>query len=135
MSCKHERKYLDAYIDGELEPGLMLEIDRHLETCEGCQAVVLVKRKMKDEKTNIRRNNGNAIVLYDTDETITATIENFKDSPAKLTMLQHIPGQWDMEKCTLEYKRKAADTLEFEIELPAKGKKELVMQYHRRNVR
>ena len=49
MNCRQEKKYLDAYIDGELEPGLMLDIDRHLETCEGCQSLVLVKRKLKDE--------------------------------------------------------------------------------------
>jgi anti-sigma factor RsiW len=47
MSCKNEKKYLDAYVDGELEPGLMLDIERHLETCESCQALVLLKRKLK----------------------------------------------------------------------------------------
>ncbi len=47
MSCTHQKKYLDAYVDGELEPGLMLDIERHLEACEGCQALVLIKRKLK----------------------------------------------------------------------------------------
>jgi hypothetical protein len=88
----------------------------------------------------LQRNNDNIIVLYDTDELITAKIENFKDSPAELTMIQHIPGQWDMEKCNMEYKRKDAGTLEFEIKLPARTEdgpavKELSMHYHRRNVR
>jgi len=64
-------------------------------------------------------------------------------------MIQHIPGQWDMEKCTLDkkglklgvdYKKKDAGTLEFEIKLPARTEegpavKELEMHYHRRNVR
>ncbi len=50
-------------------------------------------------------------------------------------MIQHIPGQWDMEQCTLKYKRKDAYTLEFEIALPGHGKTELSMHYHRRNVR
>ncbi|MHC4665931.1 MAG: hypothetical protein ACYS9T_08245, partial [Planctomycetota bacterium] len=76
---------------------------------------------------------------------ITAKIENFKDSPAVLTMIQHIPGQWDMEKCTMdgkkmEYERKDAYTLEFEITLPERSEsgpatKNLEMRYHRRNVR
>jgi hypothetical protein len=74
-------------------------------------------------------------VLYDTDEAIEAKMENFKDQPARLTLIQHIPGQWDMEKCNLEYTRKDAGTLEFLVELPARGKKELAMHYHRRNVR
>lgn len=97
--------------------------------------IVVTQRKMKDEKTNVRRNNGSAIVLYDTDEIITAKIENFKDKPAVLTVLEHIPGQWDMKECNLKYERKDADTLEFRIELPARGKQELSMHYQRKNVR
>jgi len=102
--------------------------------------IVVTQRKMKDNQINLQRNNDNRVVLYDTDELITAKIENFKDSPAELTMVQHIPGQWDMEKCNMEYKRKDAGTLEFEIKLPARTEdgpavKELSMHYHRRNVR
>jgi len=102
--------------------------------------IVVTQRKMKDGKIEIRKNNEGAIVLYDTDELITAKIENFKDSPAVLTMIQHIPGQWDMEECNLKYVKKDASTLKFEIELPARtekgpGAKELTMHYHRRNVK
>ncbi|OHB60155.1 MAG: hypothetical protein A2167_08180 [Planctomycetes bacterium RBG_13_46_10] len=111
--------------------------------------IVVTQRKMTDNQINIRRNTKEQIVLFDTDEEIVARIENFKDSPAVLTMLQHIPGQWDMEKCTLDnkdlklgadYKKKNAGTLEFEIKLPARTEKgpavkELKMHYHRRNVR
>jgi len=97
--------------------------------------IVVTQRKMKEEKINIRRNSSNAIVLYDTDEIITARIENFKDKPAILTMKQSIPGQWEMKECNLKYERKDAATLEFRIELPASGKQELMMHYSRRNVR
>ena len=97
--------------------------------------IVVTQRKMQDKQDNIRRNNGNRIVLYDTDELITAKIENFKDSPAVLTMIQHIPGQWRMIKCSMDYVRKDAGTLEFEIELPAHGEEELTMHYNRLNVR
>jgi len=96
--------------------------------------VVVTQRKMRDKKINVRRS-GNRIVLYDTDELIQAKIENFKDQPAVLTMIQHIPGQWDMETCNMEYTRKDAGTLEFEIDLPPHGKQELSLHYHRRNVR
>ena len=102
--------------------------------------IVVTQRKMKDIRINLRKNRGGNVILYDTDEVITAKIENFKDSPAVLTMIQHIPGQWDMEECNMEYKRKDASTLEFEITLPARTEdgpavKELKMYYHRRNVR
>ncbi len=111
--------------------------------------IVVTQRKMKEVQIPTHRNNKDRIVLYDTDEIITAKIENFKDSPAVLTVIQHIPGQWDMEECTLDgkdlklgadYKKKNANTLEFEIELPARSDqgpavRQLKMHYHRRNVR
>ena len=103
--------------------------------------IVVTQRKMTDKRINVRYNNKRTrIILYDTDEVITAKIENFKDSPAILTMIQHIPGQWDMEKCNMKYVRKDAHTLEFEITLPARSKtgpatKQLKMHYHRRNIR
>ncbi len=107
--------------------------------------IVVTQRKQKDDKINLRKNDDNKVVLYDTDELITAKIENFKDKPATLTMIQHIPGQWEMKKCTLDgkkakYTRKDASTLEFEIELPARdddgpAERDLEMRYSRINVR
>jgi len=97
--------------------------------------VVVTQRKMLDKRINVRRNDKNKIVLYDTDELIKATVENFKDRPAILTMVQHINGQWDMSECNMKYKQKDAYTLEFEVALPAHGKRQLIMHYHRRNVR
>jgi len=102
--------------------------------------IVVTQRKMRDAQINLRKNDSDRVVLYDTDEIITAKIENFKDSPAMLTMIQHIEGQWDMEECNLKYTKKDAGTLEFEIELPARtdagpAVKELTMHYHRRNIR
>jgi len=102
--------------------------------------IVVTQEKMRDAQIPTHKNNKGDIVLYDTNEAITAKIENFKDKPAALTMIQHIPGQWDMEQCNMQYKKKDANTLEFEIELPARtaegpAVKELKMHYHRRNVR
>ncbi|MGD8500797.1 MAG: hypothetical protein PVJ86_09130, partial [Phycisphaerales bacterium] len=68
--------------------------------------IVVTQRKMKDTRINLRKNNRGNVVLYDTDEEITAKIENFKDSEAVLTMIQHIPGQWDMETCNMKYEKK-----------------------------
>jgi len=102
--------------------------------------IVVTQRKQRDAQINVRKNNSDQVVLFDTDEEITAKIENFKDSPAVLTMIQHIPGMWEMESCNMEYKKKDAFTLEFEVQLPARtadgpAVKELKMHYHRRNVR
>ena len=102
--------------------------------------IVVTQRQMKNDRINLRKNNDGAVILYDTDEIITAKIENFKDKPAMLTMIQHISGQWEMKECNLEYTKKDATTLEFEIELPARTNdgpavRELTMHYSRINVR
>jgi len=97
--------------------------------------ITVTQKKMTDRRINIRRNNRNQIILYDTDELITAKIENFKNKPAKLTMIQHISGQWDMEYCNFEYTLEDAFTLKFEIELPPNSKRDFEMHYHRRNIR
>ncbi len=97
--------------------------------------IVVTQRKMRDARINQRRNVHDQVVLYDTDEIITAKIENFKDQPAVLTLVQHIPDQWDMEACNLEYEREDASTLKFKVTLPAHGKETLDMHYHRRNLR
>lgn len=40
IDCKHVWEHISAYIDGEMDPALRAEIDRHLETCEICSAVL-----------------------------------------------------------------------------------------------
>jgi len=40
IDCKHVWEHISAYIDGEVDPVLRTEIDRHLETCEICSAVL-----------------------------------------------------------------------------------------------
>lgn len=102
--------------------------------------IVVTQKKMKESRINLRKNDSRKVILYDTDEIIAAKIENFKDTPAVLTMIQHIPGQWDMKDCNMDYTRENASTLKFEITLPARSAKgpamkELKMHYNRRNVR
>jgi len=97
--------------------------------------IVVTQRKMRDQRTNVRRNRRDEIVLYDTDEIITARLENFKDTPAVLTLLEHIPGEWEMVECNLDYQKRDASTLAFEVELPPRAVRELTMHYRRHNVR
>lgn len=40
INCQHVWEYISAYIDGEVDAELRAEIDRHLETCEICSAVL-----------------------------------------------------------------------------------------------
>ncbi|MGB8029986.1 MAG: zf-HC2 domain-containing protein [Terracidiphilus sp.] len=40
IDCKHVWDHISAYIDGEVAADLRAEIDKHLETCEICSAVL-----------------------------------------------------------------------------------------------
>ena len=97
--------------------------------------LVVTQRTMRQEKINVRRNKQGRIVLHDTDELIQAHIENFKDRPAILTMIQHIPGEWTLAESSHEYERKDAATLEFEIRLEPQSTQDFALHYQRRNVR
>jgi hypothetical protein len=97
--------------------------------------LVVTQKKMRDEKVNQRRNHSGGVVLYDTDELVTAQVENFKDQPAVLLLTEHIEGQWEMKECTHKFERKDASTIEFRLELKPKEKLSLSMHYSRKNLR
>jgi hypothetical protein len=92
---------------------------------------------MLEKRINVKKNSKGRDILYDMEEEIVAKIENFKDSSATLTVIQHIYGEWDMKKndCNMLYKRTDANTLEFEIKLKPGEERELKMHYYRRNIR
>jgi len=40
IDCKHVWQYISPYIEGQVDPELRARIERHLETCEVCSAVL-----------------------------------------------------------------------------------------------
>jgi anti-sigma factor RsiW len=38
MNCDLASRYLDAFVDGELEPGVESELEKHLRDCISCQS-------------------------------------------------------------------------------------------------
>lgn len=40
IDCKHVWRHISGYIEGDVDAALRAEIDRHLETCEICSAVL-----------------------------------------------------------------------------------------------
>ena len=97
--------------------------------------VKVTQRKMSSKKVNVRRNSDNHVVLYDLEELVKAELKSFKDKPVLLIVKEHIPGEWEMLNTNVDYTRKDAHTVEYEIGLPPSGSMELVMQYRRRNIR
>ena len=40
LNCKHVWEYISDYIDGSVAPEVRVEIERHLENCEICSAIL-----------------------------------------------------------------------------------------------
>lgn len=49
MRCALVRRYLDAYVDGEVDPNTQIDFERHMSTCAGCQELLDFTRQMKSE--------------------------------------------------------------------------------------
>jgi len=45
--CKEHRHLLGAYVDGELEPSCVLELDEHVAACESCRERVMLDRAIR----------------------------------------------------------------------------------------
>lgn len=45
MKCKETIRRLSDLLDGELDPALVTELNRHLELCDDCRLVVDTTRK------------------------------------------------------------------------------------------
>jgi hypothetical protein len=114
-------------------------VDRELKLYIGqSRDVKVTQRKVKADRQNLRRNTGNNIVLYDTDEEIKIEIENFKKDAVNLVVVEHIPGYWKLAKSSHEFQKKDAFTIEYQLALPKEttGNKKTVvtLSYNRLNV-
>ncbi len=48
MNCTACLKFMDAYMDGELEASIILQIEEHLDECNDCNAMFKLKSKFKE---------------------------------------------------------------------------------------
>src|SRR5438874_1986287 len=97
-------------------------VDREMKLYIGqSRDVKVTQRKTRDDRTNIRRNTANAVVLNDTDEVYKIEIENFKKQPIDLVVVEHIPGYWKMAESSHPFERKDAFTVEYKLNLPAES--------------
>jgi hypothetical protein len=96
--------------------------------------VKVMQRKTKEDRTNLRRNDDNQVVLYDTDEVFRIEIENFKKEPVNLVVVEHVPGYWKMVENShaAQFRRRDAFTFEYNLTLPADahGEKKTVVTFN-----
>jgi hypothetical protein len=102
--------------------GQLTPVDREMKLYIGqSRDVKVTQRKIKDDRTNIRRNSGNTVVVNDTDEVYKVEIENFKKQPIDLVVVEHIPGYWKMVESSHKFDKKDAFTIEYKLTLPAES--------------
>jgi anti-sigma factor RsiW len=46
MECNRDRETIAAFVDGELGPAALAELESHLETCAGCRELVAAERRL-----------------------------------------------------------------------------------------
>src|SRR3954451_18476290 len=99
--------------------GQLTPVDREMKLDIGqSRDVKVTQRKSKDDRTNIRRNSGNTVVVNDTDEVYKVEIENFKKQPIDLVVVEHIPGYWKTVESSHKFDKKDAFTIEYKLTLP-----------------
>ncbi len=58
MNCRFVREHLDALLDGELEPGAAIDMERHLEACVACaeraEAERAWRRQLREALSEVR---------------------------------------------------------------------------------
>jgi hypothetical protein len=96
--------------------------------------VKVTQRRMRADRTNIRRDRWNHEVVWDVEESYKVEIENFKKTPATLIVVEHLPGYWKMSKSSHEFTRKDAFTIEYRLALPKESKQTLKFDLVRLNV-
>jgi hypothetical protein len=112
---------------------VLTPVDRDLKLFIGqSREVKVTQRQTKKDRTNIRRNNSNSDVLWDTDEIFKIEIENFKKTTVDLVLVEHIPGYWKMAESSHKFEKKDAYTIEYPLTLPAEssGDKKTTVTFH-----
>ncbi|MSU40745.1 MAG: hypothetical protein EXS22_08860 [Pedosphaera sp.] len=117
--------------------GQLTPVDREMKLYIGqSRDVKVTQRKTTDERINLRRNNGNSVVMWDQNEVYKVEIENFKTTAVTLVIVEHIPGYWKMIESTLKYEKKDAFTIEYTLDLAPKttGDKKTVLNFNVRRM-
>lgn len=96
--------------------------------------VKVTQRKVKDERTNIRRGTDHRDVMWDTDEAYRIEIQNFKKERVALVLVEQIPGYWQMFSFSHPYEKKDAFTIEIPVTLEPEAKQTVTLNYKRLNV-
>lgn len=90
--------------------------------------------RIDTKRTNIKLNTKGKMQVYDELCKDRITMENLKESPVTLSLIQTIPGQWKPVDISMPYTQKDHKILVFNVTLLPKEKKTLNMHYKILNI-
>jgi len=91
--------------------------------------IVVAQQRLSTTKTGIKQNTKGQEQMYNEIIKDRVIIENLKDRPVTLSIIETIQGQWEPLDISMEYELKDHKTLIFNVELLPKEKKSLDMHY------
>ncbi|MCP3875769.1 MAG: hypothetical protein GY699_21775 [Desulfobacteraceae bacterium] len=96
--------------------------------------IIVTQHRLDTKRTNIQRNTKGHIQVYDEIIKDKITMENLKDRPVILSLIETIPGQWNPVHISMDYELENHKTLKFSIKLLPKEKKTLNMHFKVLNI-
>ncbi len=96
--------------------------------------LVVTQRRMSSERVAVRTDDEGNPEVYDRLVQDKVVVENFRDSEATLTVIEHIKGEWEEVQFSHEYEKKNNSTIHFEVDVPAEGEVTINMRYRRLNI-
>lgn len=96
--------------------------------------IIIFKRRMKTEKTRIRRNDKGTIQVFDQTVTDRFIVRNTGATSAGIRLTDRIPGQWDPVDMGHAYTLEDHETLVFDIHLDAGETRTFDLTFDMRNL-
>ena len=96
--------------------------------------LTVTQRRMSSERVNRRRDDAGNLEVYDRLVEDRVIIENHRDTKTSLTIVEHIPGEWEVVDFSHNYTKKNHSTLEFEVTVPAGEKVTMNLRYRRLDI-
>jgi len=96
--------------------------------------IAVTQLRVEKKRSNIKRNTKGHIQVFDELIKDKITMENLKDTPVTLSLVETIQGQWEPVDISMNYEKKNHNTLIFKVSLLAKEKKTLHLNYKVLNI-
>jgi len=97
--------------------------------------VVVTQYKLAEQRFNEVYNHNGRLIMYDTEVVMQVNVENFKTQPARVTLKEPMPKEWEMKTHSHAYTREHNQLIEFDLNVPAQDKMQVDYTYYQRHVR